>query len=128
MSEYPHRPHRPNHHDVRTWQIFDPLAIGDGLVDGGSMSDWTQIYATGGTLESGVTIKARNPVLGLFTPIMVATSDEDGIGTTGGDGVGSPESQGGGGGAGNQGQRDAGPGYDDVSEAGSFRKGGLASL
>ncbi len=86
MSEYPHRPHRPNHHDVRTWQIFDPLAIGDGLVDGGSMSDWTQIYATGGTLESGVTIKARNPVLGLFTPIMVATSDEDGVGTTGGDG------------------------------------------
>jgi hypothetical protein len=42
--------------------------------------------------------------------------------------AGTSDYQGGGGGAGNQGQRDAGPGYDDVSEAGSFRKGGLASL
>jgi len=45
--------------------------------------------------------------------------------------AGTSDYQGGGGGAGNQGQRDAGPGYDGgggADEMGSFRKGGLASL
>jgi len=50
---YPHLPRRPNFTDIRTVQIFDPVAIGETL----GTSSWSQLDATGATLENGVRIK-----------------------------------------------------------------------
>jgi hypothetical protein len=53
---YPHLPRRPNFTDIRTVQIFDPVAIGETL----GTSSWAQLDASGATLENGVRIKNYN--------------------------------------------------------------------
>jgi hypothetical protein len=57
-SPYPSRPHRPNFTDIRTMQIFDPIAM-DG--NAGISTHWGSLTngsaVSGGTLENGVRIK-----------------------------------------------------------------------
>jgi len=64
---YPARPHRPNFTDIRTVQIFDPVAIGQTV----GTSAWAQLDASGATLENGVRIKNYD---GTSTKIYVTTT------------------------------------------------------
>ena len=79
-TNYPHRPYRLNHVDIRSMQIFDPL-VADSKTSIGT--SFVQLHAAGGTLENGVRIKNT---YANSRSIYVATSDENGVGTTGGDG------------------------------------------
>ena len=88
-GSYPSGPFRPNFVDIRSWQLYPEKATSDGKISGAgySTSDWVQIYAAGCTLESGVTIKAANPVAGLYSQLQIATYDNHNhTGTTGGSG------------------------------------------
>ncbi len=68
---YPNIPRRPNFTDIRTVQIFDPVAI-DETVIGGS---WTQLNATGATLENGVRIKNYNTTNEMFVTTTGLSAD-----------------------------------------------------
>ena len=55
-TNYPHRPFRLNHVDIRTIQIFDPLVM--KTTTGNDISNsWEQLHGAGATLENGVRIK-----------------------------------------------------------------------
>ncbi len=79
-TNYPHRPYRLNHVDIRSMQIFDPVVATSKSSVG---TAFVQLHAAGATLENGVRIKNT---YGSSRNIFVATSDENGVGTTGGDG------------------------------------------